>query len=196
MSKIIVFGAHGRLGRLAVAEAERRGHGVTVAGRATADTTDPESVAGAAAGHDAAIASLYQETVPHDAFYAAAAAALLRGLERAGVGRLLFVGMAANLEVAPGRRILDTDAFPPEHLAFALGHTAALHVLRASNGPVDWLMLTPPMTLDADAPTAGRYRTGGDAVLGERLSYADLATALVDEIERPQHHRTRIAVAG
>jgi putative NADH-flavin reductase len=56
-------------------------------------------------------------------------------------------------------------------------------------------MLTPPMTFAADGPRTGRYRTGGDAAIGEQLSYADFAVALLDEIEAPEHHRTRIAVA-
>jgi putative NADH-flavin reductase len=104
--------------------------------------------------------------------------------------------MAGNLETAPGVRIMDAPGFPPEHRPFALGHTVALHVLRAAETPVDWLMLTPPMTFAADGERTGAYRTGGDAVLGERMSYADFAIALLDEIEAPTHHRTRIAVAG
>lgn len=210
MTKIIVFGAGGTFGRLTVQEARTRGHAVTAAVRdprrhgdlvadgvdlVRADASDAASVAAAAAGHDAAVASIYQTVLPADTFYASTTQGLLAGLTEAGVGRLLVVGMAANLETEPGVRILDGEGFPVEHLPFTLGHTTALHVLRASTSPVDWLMLTPPMTFAADGPRTGRYRTGGDAVLGEHLSYADLAVAMLDEIDAPAHHRTRIAVA-
>jgi hypothetical protein len=208
MSKIVIFGAGGTLGRLTVKEAVGRGHEVTAAVRdpsrhedlatrvVAADATDPDAVAAAASGHEVAIASLYRPGVPPDVFYARAAHALLTGLARAGAGRLLFVGMAANLETEPGVRLMDTPDFPLEHAAFALGHTVALHLLRAADTPVDWLMLTPPPTFAADGERTGAYRTGADAVLGDRLSYADFAVALVDEIETPAHHRARIAVAA
>jgi putative NADH-flavin reductase len=104
--------------------------------------------------------------------------------------------MAANLETAPGVRLMDAPDFPSEYLPFALSHTVALHVLRAAETPVDWLVLTPPMTFAADGERTGVYRSGGDAVLGERMSYADFAIALLDEIEAPAHHRTRIAVSS
>jgi hypothetical protein len=44
--------------------------------------------------------------------------------------------------------------------------------------------------------TTSSTAPGGDAVLGERISYADFAIALLDEIEAPAHHRTRIAVSS
>jgi putative NADH-flavin reductase len=217
MSRIIVFGAAGRLGRLVVAEAAGRGHAVTAAVRdparsrpvaagievvevVAADVTDASAVAAAAAGHDAAVASLYQTALPHDVFYAGSTAALLAGLATAEVGRLVVVGAAPNLEVSPGVRLMDTPGFPAEHLPFALGHTAALHVLRASTGPVDWLMLTPPMVFSPEAPATGAYRLGGDAVLlapddPTPLAYADAARAIVDEATAPTRHRERAAIA-
>ena len=130
-----------------------------------------------------------------DVFSAEATRALLDGLARAGVGRLLVVGLATSLETEPRRRIMDAPAFPLEHRPFSLGHAVSLRLLRASSSPVDWLMLTPPMTFSADAPRTGLYRAGDDRVLGETLAYADLAVALIDEIETPTRHRTRVAVA-
>jgi putative NADH-flavin reductase len=218
MSDIIVFGAGGTLGRLVIAEARARDLTVTAAVReparhaglagegvaiAAADVLDAAAVAAAAGGHGAAIASLYQERIPHDVFYAGSARALLEGLAAAGVPRLVTVGSTVNLETAPGVRIMDGPAFPAEHLPFAFGHTAALHVLRAAPaGGVDWAMLTPPMAFPADGPRTGAYRLGGDALLvgpgGEPagLSYADLAVALVDEARAPTVHRARAAVVA
>jgi putative NADH-flavin reductase len=207
MSKIVVFGAGGQFGRILADEARERRHEVTAAVRdpaahtdlrgpvVPADVRDAAAVAAAGGGHDVAIASLFQDSMPHDVFYATATTALLDGLAEAAVGRLLVVGLAATLEVAPGVRMLDAPEFPAEYRPPALGHAVALHVLRASRGPVDWTVFTPPPQFAVDGPRTGAYRTGGDAAIGATLSYADLAVAMVDEIERPSHHRTRVAVA-
>ncbi|MGW0366681.1 hypothetical protein [Streptomyces sp. NPDC002990] len=58
-SRIILFGAGGRVGRAAVAEARRRSHEVTTAGRTDGEVTDPAAVARLAAGHDAAIVAVH-----------------------------------------------------------------------------------------------------------------------------------------
>ncbi|MEV7012036.1 NAD(P)H-binding protein [Streptosporangium sp. NPDC051022] len=215
MSEIVVFGAGGRAGRRVVTEAVGRGHRVTAVVRDPAghadlagagvtlvrgDVTDAGDVAAAGAGHEVAISAVYRADVPSEEFYVAVAHALLAGLERSGVGRLLSVGVGTTLETAPGVAVHDAPGFPAEFRAFSLGHTAKLEVFRAAETPVDWLVVTPPPTfLDDEAPRTGRYRLGGDGVLpGDEaalLSYADLAVALVDEIEEPRHHRTRIAVA-
>lgn len=90
-----------------------------------------------------------------------------------------------------------TPDFPAKYLPFSLGHTAALHVLRAVSSPVDWLMMTPAGDFTADGERTGTYLLGGDmpARLDGKLSYADFAIAMVDEIERPRHHRTRVSVS-
>src|SRR5262245_35638207 len=119
-TNLIIFGAGGRLGRLVVQEAVSREIAVTAAVRdpdrhpelavpgvdlVRADATDQDSVAAASQAHDAAIASLYQETIPHDIFYASAAHGLLEGLAAAAVPRLVMVGAAPNLEAGPGVRL-------------------------------------------------------------------------------------------
>lgn len=216
MRKIVVFGAGGRAGRRVVTEAVTRGHQVTAVVRDPAkypeplgagvtlvrgDVTEPGSVAEAAAGHDVAIGAVYRADVPSKEFYPAVAHALLDGLTRAGVGRLLFVGVGTTLETAPGVPVHDAPGFPAEFREFSLGHAAGLDVLRAADTPIDWLVVTPPPTLlDEEAPRTGRYRVGGNRVLADGegtglFSYADLAVALVDEIENPRHHRAQIAVA-
>lgn len=100
-------------------------------------------------------------------------------------------------------RVLDTAALPEDHLPFLRAHAHAPGLdalLAAPRSAVDWLSLTPPMTLAHDAPRRGRYRiTPGDALPAHdgagHLSYADLALALVDEAVDPGHHRIRVAVS-
>ncbi|MEV4255602.1 NAD(P)H-binding protein [Spirillospora sp. NPDC049652] len=217
MSSIVVFGAGGRAGRRAVSEAVARGHEVTAVVRDPArhghlagagvtlvvgDVTKADGVAAAAAGHDAAINAAVRLDVPAREFFDAAARALLDGLGRAGVGRLVLVGIGTTLETAPGVLVHDAPGFPAEGREFSLGHAAQLDAFRAADTEIDWLVVAPPpVVLDDDAPRTGRYRIGGGQVLpggdgSASFSYADLAVALVDEIEAPKHHRTLAAVAA
>jgi putative NADH-flavin reductase len=217
MSKIVIFGAGGRAGRHAVAEAVARGHQVTAVVRDTikhqnlagdgvtvvaGDVTQADSVATVASGHDAAINAAARLDMPSEQFYVSAAHALLGGLAHAGVGRLLLIGIGTTLETAPGVLVHDAPGFPEEGRAFSLGHAAELDTLRAAETEIDWLVLAPPpIVLDDEAPRTGRYRIGGTQVLpagdaAPAFSYADLAVALVDEIETPKHHRSLNAVAA
>ncbi|MBB5130858.1 hypothetical protein HNP84_000546 [Thermocatellispora tengchongensis] len=212
---IVVFGAGGRAGRRVVEEAAARGRRVTAVVRDVAkyrdlgrwgavvagDVTDPDSVAAVAAGHAAAVNAAARLDVPSAEFFVGAARALLAGLERAGVGRLVTLGIGTTLETAPGVRGLDDPALPEEARAFSLGHAEELEAYRKADTPIDWLMLVPPPALlDPDAPRTGRYRIGGERVLdGPPLlpgafAYADLAVAVVDEITAPRHHRAQVAV--
>lgn len=113
-----------------------------------------------------------------------------------GVPRLVAIGLYANLLDGDGRALLeDPGVLPVQFRAFALAHTAGLRRLRAAGqGGTDWVMLTPPAMLRADGPRLGRYRVGGETAPSGELSYADLATAVVDEIEKPHFHRTRVSV--
>ncbi|MHA5049939.1 NAD(P)-dependent oxidoreductase [Streptomyces sp. SD15] len=132
-------------------------------------------------------------------FFVKAADALLGGLHVAGVRRLVAVGLFADLLGPDGRPVMDDPvAFPPEIRPFALAHTAGLRRLRAEGdeAAVDWVMLTPAGGLEQGAPRTGRYRLGGERVPdgAHVLSYADLAVAVVDEIEGPTQHRTWVSV--
>jgi putative NADH-flavin reductase len=217
VSSIVVFGAGGRAGRRAVAEAVARGHRVTAVVRdpdrhpdlagsgrvavVAGDVTQASSVAEVAAGHDAAVNAAVRLDLPAAEFFPAAAHALLDGLPPAGVGRLVAIGIGTVLETAPGVAVHDTPGFPAEGREFSLGHAAGLAVLRGTDTGVDWVMLAPPPeVLDDEAARTGRYRSGGIEVLpadsgSTPFSYADLAVAVLDEIEKPSRHRTLVAVA-
>ncbi|HEY1179789.1 MAG TPA: NAD(P)H-binding protein [Phytomonospora sp.] len=211
--RIVVFGAGGRAGRAITAEAIARGHRAVavvrdpsrhtgIAGEVvTGDVLDAASVAALTAHADAAVNAVSPVSGPEELaawkdfdgqVFARAADALLAG----GAPRLVAVGLFANLLGADGTPVHDDPAaFPPELRHFALAHTAGLERMRAHEGGTDWLMLTPPALLDVDGPRTGAYRLGGEGLpASDRLSYADLAVAVVDEIESPRHHRTRVSV--
>jgi putative NADH-flavin reductase len=208
MSRIAVFGAGGRAGRAAVREAGQRGHEVTAVVRDSArygdlaadgvhlvagDVTDVNSVARVAEGHDAAISAVYDAGAQPDAFFTAAAHALLDGLTRTGVGRLIVVGLASVLKTASGTALMDTPGYPQEYRAFYLGHAAGADVLRAATTELDWLVVSPAGDFDHHGPRTGRYRTAA-AEAASRVSYADFAIALLDEIDAPKHHRAHVGI--
>jgi putative NADH-flavin reductase len=207
MNRIVVFGAGGRAGRRAVQEARRRGHQVTAVVRDPAkhadlaadgvlllagDVTDPDQVAQLAAGHDAAVNAAADLSAQPDVFFPSAARALLTGLAQAGVHRLLVVGLASVLPAESGELLMDTPNYPQEYRFFYLGHAAGMDVLRAATAP-DWLILSPAGDFDHTGDRTGRYRLA-PAEANSRISYADFAIALLDEIDRPAHHRTHLGV--
>ncbi|MBH1933641.1 NAD(P)H-binding protein [Streptomyces sp. AV19] len=208
MSRIVVFGAGGRAGRAAVAEARRRGHEVTAVMRDPSkygelaahntlpgDVTDADAVAALAAGHDAAIHAAADLTTDPGVFFPAAARALLDGLTRAGVGRLVAVGLASYLPDASGTLLMNTPGYPQEYRPFLDGHHAGAAVLHASTDGPDWVLLSPSGDFDHQGSRTGGYgHAPGDA--DARVSYADFAIALLDEIDAPRHHRTHVGVTA
>lgn len=221
MGDIVIFGAGGRAGRAVTAEARERGHRVTAAVRdpqryrdleaegvhlLRGDVTDVRVVSRISRDHDAVVHAVSPASGPEalagldhfdGQFFVRAADALRQGMAEAGVRRLVVIGLFANLHDGGGQPVMDDPAlFPATLRPFALAHTAGLDRLRATTGALDWVMLTPPAGLDPQGPRTGRYRIGGDTLPPPEsgLSYADLAVAVLDEIESPRHHRTRISV--
>ena len=208
MGRIVVFGAGGRVGRAAVAEARQRGHQVTAVVRdptkhgdlardgvrvVTGDVSDGDSVARTAERHDAAISAVYDAGADPAVFFTGAARALLDGLPRAGVGRLLTVGLASVLRNASGVALMDTPGYPQDYRPFYLAHAAGAEVLHAAAEDLDWLFISPAGDFDHDGARTGRYRPAtADAT--SRISYSDFAIAVLDEIDSPAHHRTHLGV--
>ena len=194
--RITVFGATGAVGREVVAEATHRGHEVRAASRATGvDATDPGDVARLAAGQDVVI-SATRPRPGHEPQLVAVARALFAGLRDSGV-RLLLVGGAATLRRPDGVLVQDAPDFPAGLLPIANACADQLAVCRGQTG-VDWAYLSPPAFLEP-GPRTGRYRLGADDLVVDasgtsRITNADLAVALLDEAERPKHHRTRFTV--
>ncbi|MGW5361393.1 NAD(P)-dependent oxidoreductase [Actinopolymorpha pittospori] len=219
MTSIAIFGAGGRAGRALTAEARTRGHQVTAVVRdpnrhagieaagvtvVRGNITATEHIPAIVRGHDAVVHAVSPFTGPDQGFsdldphfFVRAADALLDGMTGAGVPRLLVVGLFATLTTTGGRMVMDDPSmFPAQIRPFAVAHAAGLDRLKARRTGVDWLMLTPPALLQADGPRIGRYRIGGETAppASAHLSYADLAVAMIDEIEEPRHHHTRVSV--
>lgn len=211
-TKMVIFGGAGRLGSHTAAEALRRGHTVTVAtpdpavitdgssevSTVAADVTDHEAVVAAVAGQDVVVSAVGASTRSGSEaeVVSEAARALLTALPRAGVRRLVVLGATGTLEVAPGLQLVDLPEFPAEYRAAATAHREALDLFRGESSGLEWTVISPPAAIE-DSPSAG-YRAGADAPMAEdggHISAADLARAVLDEIESPAHVRQRFAVA-
>lgn len=120
--------------------------------------------------------------------------AIADAARQAGV-RLIAVGGAGSLFIAPGQQLVDSPAFPAEWKSGALAAREMLTRLRADRSMLDWTLVSPAMHLEP-GPRTGVFRLGGEAPVfdaqGEsRISVADLAVAIVNELETPQHRRAR-----
>jgi putative NADH-flavin reductase len=213
---IALFGAGGQIARRIAREALDRGHQVTAVVRdpltfqkyddrlevTQGDATDAASVARAANGADAIVNAISPRPSPSGrpaSSLVEGARAVIAGAKRAGVERLVAVGGASSLEVAPGMRLFDAPGFPEVYKAEAREGIDSLDVYRNESGDLDWTYISPAAEIGPGERT-GKYRTGGDRLLTDKdgrsfISYEDYAAALLDELESGRNRRRRMTVA-
>lgn len=116
--------------------------------------------------------------------------------------RLLVVGGAGSLYVNPEHtmQVKDLESFPDMFKPLANMQGAALDDLRKRND-VKWTFLSPAGDFVADGERTGKYLPGGEEYFvndkGEsRISYADYAIAMIDEIENANNIQKRFSVIG
>lgn len=208
--KIALFGS-GMIGSRVAREALARGHEVTLVARTPGkaglqhaklkevrgDARDVAAIVAAVKDHDAVISTVGNGLGDQTGLLQSSAA-LIEGVKQSGVKRLLVVGGAGSLEVAPGLQLVDAPSFPEAYKAPALAHREVLALFRAEK-ELDWTYLSPAAVITPGERT-GKFRLGGDQLVvddkGEsRISAEDYAVALVDELERPQHSRKRFTLA-
>ena len=205
--KIAIIGATGFVGRGILSESLDRGHDVTAVVTnpdrlpthpkltpAKGDAADIETLEPLIAGHDVVISAFN----PGKDARGTGARSIVEAVKRSGVERLLVVGGAGSLEVAPGRRLVDQPDFPAEWKEGSLKTAAVLDDLRGET-TLNWTFLCPAAML-APGERTGRYRVGGDRLLTgpdgqSRISTQDYAVAMLDEVEKPRHPRARFSVA-
>ncbi|MFC4501406.1 MULTISPECIES: NAD(P)-dependent oxidoreductase [Streptomyces] len=210
-TKVVLFGATGTVGSRIATEASARGHLVLAVSRsgqspipgvaaAAGDASDPAAVAVLARGADAIASACVpprDATDPREPFLALNEG-LVAGAREAGVGRLVVVGGAGGLEVAPGQALAEQPGFPEGFLPEADAHRDVLAFYRSVDD-LDWTYVSPAPEI-APGERTGRFRTGGDALLTDaeghsRISIEDYAVAFVDELERDAHPHARMSVA-
>ena len=209
--KIALIGATGFIGSAILKETLGRGHEVSAlvshpeklaaANHLTAlgtDVLDSAKLAEQLKGHDAVISAFsgHAQSDVH-AYYMQGIRSIIDATRRAGVPRLLVVGGAGSLEVAPGLLVIDTPEFPAQWRGTAQGALDALNLLKQDD-TLNWTMLSPSAMI-APGQRTGKFRLGTDQLLvndkGEStISVEDYAVAMIDELEKPAHARTRFTV--
>jgi putative NADH-flavin reductase len=213
MARISVLGGTGYGGGAVVREAHRRGHTVTSYSRqppeqpvdgvtyVTGSLLDQELLSQSVRDADVVFEALSPrgdmqgkvEGIVDD---------LIRLADDAGV-RLGVLGGASSMLVSErGPRLFDTAETPPEVLPEVQTGLDVLETLRTAPETLDWFYVSPAASFGAwvDAPETGAYRLSDDVLLTDangvsQISGADLALAVVDEIEQPRYRRRRFHAA-
>ena len=209
---IALIGASGFVGAAILQEALNRGHEVTAIARnpeklpahqklhaRKGDVYNEDDVARFVEGHEAVISAFNPGWGNPDIYnqQVKGSRAIINGVKKAGIKRLLFVGGAGSLEVRPGVQSVDLPAFPAEYKQGALATREALNMLRQEQD-LEWSFLSPSADLFPGERT-GTFRLGTDQLLKDatgqsRISVQDYAMAMIDEVEHPNHIRQRFTV--
>lgn len=214
MKDVILIGASGFVGTAILNELLNRGHKVTALVRnpdkvtkchpgltvMKADVSDVYGIAEAARGKDAVISAynpgwknpgIYEETLKNYPL-------IVKAAKQSGVKRLLCVGGAGTLFCAPGLRVVDSGAIPSEIMGGvkSLGEFYLNTLLPEKE--IDWVFFSPAGTLEPGKRT-GKFRLGKDDLITDgqgksHISVEDYAMAMVDELEREDHHRERFTI--
>ncbi len=205
--KIAIIGATGFVGSGILTEALNRGHNVTAIVQnperlpshpklrpVKAQVTDTGALTSVLAGHDVVISAFN----PGRDETGVGRRSIIAAVKESDVDRLVAVGGAGTLEVAPGQRLVDQPDFPAEWKQGSLKTADFLRDLRGET-KLDWTFVCPAAHLEP-GERAGKYRVGGDQLMTDsegqsRISIPDYAAAMLDEVETPKHPRARISVA-
>ena len=203
---VILYGATGNSGSRILQELISRGHKVTAIARNTSklpstvtakqdDLSSVDTIASTIKGTDAVI-SAYGP--PHDDTDALLGVTerQIAAVKKAGNIRLIVVGGAGSLEVAPGVTILASGHLPAAWVPIATSHEKALKMLQASD--INWTYFSPAAFFEPGQRT-GKFRLGTNQLITDskgdsRISLEDYAIALVDELEKPAHERGRFTI--
>jgi len=214
MKKIVLIGASGFVGSAILNEALDRGHKVTAVVRhpekITAvhknlvikqlDVSFTERVTEVSKGVDAVISAynpgwknpkIAEETTK-------VYKAILKGVKQAGVKRLLVVGGAGSLFISPGKRIMDAGSMPESYLPAVRALAEVYLIDLMAEKSIDWVFFSPAGMIEPGLRT-GKFRLGKDDLIvnetGEsKISVQDYAMAMIDELEKPAHHRERFTI--
>lgn len=214
MANVVLIGATGFVGKAILDELVARGHNVTAVVRhpeklqqnsnitvVKESVTNVDAISRLAEGKDAIISAynpgwtnpqIGKETTENYP-------KIVEAAKKSGVNRLLIVGGAGTLFVKPGLRVVDSGAIPAEIMdgVRTLGDFY-LNVLTKEND-IDWVFFSPAGSFDEKGKRTGKFRLGKDNLIVDangksHISVQDYAVAMVDELEKPQHHKERFTI--
>jgi putative NADH-flavin reductase len=203
---VVLYGATGKSGNRILHELVSRGHQVTAVARdisklpstVTAkqdDLSNVNTITSIIQGADAVVSAYGPPPDNTDALLSVTERQIA-AVKKAGNIRLIVVGGAASLEVAPGVTLLASGHLPAQWVPIATSHDKALKILQASD--INWTYFSPAAFFEPGERT-GKFRLGRNQLIADsksnsRISLEDYAIALVDELEKPAHERARFTI--
>jgi putative NADH-flavin reductase len=203
---VVLYGATGNSGQRILQELVSRGHRVTAIARDTSklpatvaavqdDLSSVDKIASIIAGADVLISAYAPPPGDTDALLDVTEREI-EAVKKAGNARLIVVGGAGLLEVAPGVSLIASGHLPKEYLPIATSHQKALEILKKSD--VNWTYFS-PAAFFVPGERTGKFRLGTTSLIADakgdsRISFEDYAVALVDEIEKPAHERGQMSI--
>jgi hypothetical protein len=205
--KVAVIGATGNAGSRITAELLKRGHHVRAIVRpesnftakngvevANSDLSEPAQLAGVLKGADAVV-SAYRPPVDDNDQILGTTKRIAEAAKR-NKQRLLVVGGAGGLFVAPGVTAIASGHLPEFALPIAKAHEQVRQDLEVSG--TDWTYFAPAGLFEPGERT-GKFRLGKDDLIvdasgNSRISMEDYAIAAVDELENPKHRGERFSI--
>ena len=215
MANVVLIGATGFVGSSILNELLSRGHKVTAVVRhanklpkndiltaVEEDVANVDAIANIAKGKDAVISAynpgwgnpdikrLTEENYPK----------IVEAVKKSGVDRLLIVGGAGTLFVKPGLRVVDSGAILAEIMdaVRSLGDFYLNGLTKEHD--LDWVFFSPAGEFEEKGERTGKFRLGKDDLIVDpatgtsHISVQDYAVAMVDELEKPAHHKERFTI--
>ena len=214
MANVLLIGATGFVGSAVLNELVSRGNKVTAVVRnieklAKSDLVDAvkedvanvDAIAKLAEGKDAIISSYNPGWTNPDieALITENYPKILEAAKKSGIERLLIVGGAGTLFCAPGLRVVDSGVIPEEIMGGVrpLGDFYLNTLMNEKD--IDWVFFSPAGVFDQEGKKTGNYRLGKDDLIvdaegNSHISVQDYADAMVNELEKPAHHKERFTI--
>jgi len=183
--KVVLYGATGNSGQRILQELTNRGHDVTAVARNTSkvpstvravkdDLSNVDAIASVVRGADVVVSAYAPPQDDTDAIVGVTERQIA-AVERAGGARLIVVGGAGLLEVAPG-----------------------VTLIASKSSDINWTYFSPAGFFEPGQRT-GKFRLGTTNLIANekgdsRISLEDYAVALADEVEKPAHERGQLSI--
>jgi uncharacterized protein len=204
--KVVLYGASGNAGSRILNELKARGHEVTAVVRNPEklpagvksrrdDLSTVDRIAEIIKGTDLVV-SAYAPPQNDTDQLVGVTTRLIEAIRKTGTPRLIMVGGAGSLEVAPGVTLLASGHLPEAWVPIATSHAKALKLLQSSD--INWTYFSPAAFFEPGART-GKFRLGDKNLIADekgesRISMEDYAIALVDEVEKPTHLCAQVTI--
>lgn len=213
--KVAIIGASGFVGSNLVKEATDRGLEVTAIARnvekinaeninkVAVDVNQVNELSEALKGHDVVISAFNAGWTNPNLYddFIKGSESIQQAVKQAGVQRMIVVGGAGSLYANENEQLVDSPDFPADIKPGATAARDYLNILKEEK-ELDWVFFSPAIEMHPGVTIGrtGKYRLGKDQPVFDenmvsKLSPEDVAVVLIDEIEKPKHHKERFTAA-